>query len=542
VSAGHDALTFFELLYGEQPPGQILICETDGNRWTTHACLRPTDAVQCVLGHVDVFHRVGLVDHKPPTGKRGDESFTTALTTIWHDIDVNGSPDGRGGLVKDAAPSLEAALELHHSVLQPSFLVGSGYGLHGYLKLAEPWLLRNEEDRERARRLVRGWHERIKQEAVSRGMAKLDSVFDLARVLRPVGSLNGKAQPPVPVELLDDGGPVYTIEQIAAEIVDVAEPDSTSNGGDNDTEPGRPVETLLEEFEQLGRIVRRDGKAPGDGSGHSWDFYLCCEGVRCGCTDPELTALIVHNRTVNPDSQGKRNRPDYAARTIAKAHAAVTTEERNPAKRISARWNLDKDPIASGKMRDPIVYLTLRSGRVLRLPSIDDLFEPNKHTRIVSRIAKTRFPRLSPTEAVDIAQRVIELCPAEALDPLEEARWWVVEFIAHAGATIDAATADGTPKSQWQVLNELAETETRLERERYGIAERAAIIVKGEELWLPAKALKAYSDARVPWPEFTACLAEIGWRRVEIDIREPTTRAGKSDARRAHRNFYVGTD
>lgn len=524
MTPGRDAQAFFELLYGPKPPGQILICETADKRWSTHICKQPADAAQHVLGHVDVYHRVGLVDHKPPLGKRGDESFTTALTAIWLDIDVDGSPDGKGGTVTNAAPSLEAAIELHHSVLEPTFIVGSGYGAHGYLGLAEPWLLHDSDARRQAKAIVRGWHERIKREAVARGMAKFDSVFDLARVLRPVGSLNGKGNRPVLVELLDDGGPRYTIEQIAAEAVTIDTPHPVEPSTD---EEARPLEELLDEFPVLAKIIAREGGAPGDGTGHTWDFSLCCEAIRCGCNDTELGVLVRHARSVHPDPSHKGDRRDYVERTIAAARATAEEETADPARVISSRWNLGDDPIEAGEIvGGTIAHLRRRSGRRLRIPNVDDLFQAAKHTRVISRVAKTQFPPLTNAQAVQIAQQLIALCTGADPDPLEEARIWVSEFIAGAGKLIEAAG-----RTRRKVLEELLKAEDELKINR-DPARRTAILVDSRgEYWLPAGALKAHSGARTSWDEFSAQLLEIGWRQERLQASDP----------RVSRKFYVGT-
>ena len=65
---------------------------------------------------------------------------------------------------------------------------------------------------------------------------------------------------------------------------------------------------------------------------------------------------------------------------------------------------------------------------------------------------------------------------------------------------------------------------------------------KGEEIWLPAGALKEHSGARIGSAQFTAALSEIGWLPEEIDVREPSSRADRPNAQRFHRNFYVGKD
>ena len=95
-----EALAFFEGLFSDEPQGRILICEK-AKGWSTHACLTPADAVPYVLGHVDVYHRATLVEHKPRSG-RGTEADTSALPAVWGEVDVNGAPDGKGGVVSGA--------------------------------------------------------------------------------------------------------------------------------------------------------------------------------------------------------------------------------------------------------------------------------------------------------------------------------------------------------------------------------------------------------------------------------------------------------
>jgi hypothetical protein len=148
---------------------------------------------------------------------------------------------------------------------------------------------------------------------------------------------------------------------------------------------------------------------------------------------------------------------------------------------------------------------------------------------------------LKNEEAVEIAQLIIRLCGGEDFDAREEAREWVGEFIAYAGAVVDGLNADRTPKSAWDVLSECLRVEQSLPR--YGpAAGRSAIIQKGTEWWLPAGALKESSGSRLSWGDFTASLREIGWRREERDVREPSSRAERPDAGRVHRRFYVGED
>lgn len=303
----------------------------------------------------------------------------------------------------------------------------------------------------------------------------------------------------------------------------------------------RSLDELLSEYPQLAKIAGRKGKAPRDPSQSGWDWWLTCQSVEASLTDAEIEKLIRHGRPGDP----KLDRDDYIARTIARARDRVETEQASPMEQqISRRWGLRDDPITAGEMRDPIVYLTLRSERRLRLPNVDDLFDAAKHTRIVSRVARTQFEKLTAAEAVKIAQQVIALCAPDDIDPQAEAREWVTEFITHAGAVVEALNADGTPKTRWDVMEECQQAEQRLENARSAAGRSAIIHAANDEWCLPAGALKAHSGSRMSWPEFTACLGEIGFRHADVDVRAPGSRADRAAGRtgRIHRNFYVGAD
>ena len=345
------------------------------------------------------------------------------------------------------------------------------------------------------------------------------------------------------------------IRAARAELVELVRQMFGSNGSgpsgrdvDDLSAPGanksdRSLDDLLEAFSELGRIARHEGKpAPKDTSDSGWDFYLCCEAVRSGCTDGEIALLIPCARR----GDSKATRSDYIKRTIARARKAAEADAADPAQRISRRWNLEDDPIVSGSTLgdvasgDAIVYLERRSGRVLRFPRLGDLFEPRKHNRIVSQVTRSTFKRVTEDQAHEIAQAIIRLGGGEDDDPLEQAREWVEEFVAYAGAVVEALDKQGNPKSRWTLLTDLVEKERKLPRTGPP-AERSVIIRNGEELWLPAKRLREFAGGRITWGEFQSALVEIGCRREELDIREPTTRAGKADALRIHRRFWVAS-
>ena len=203
-------------------------------------------------------------------------------------------------------------------------------------------------------------------------------------------------------------------------------------------ESARSLEELFEEFPEMKRIAAHTGTAPKDTSASGWDFYLCCEGVRCECTDAEIALLIRHARR----DDAKSARDDYVDKTIKAARKTVAKDATDPAKRISRQWGLAKDPVVGGETLGDIasgaaiVYLTLRSGRTLRFPRVGDLFEPRKHNRLVGLIARTEFSRLTENQCHDITLAIIDLCGGVDDNPHDEARQWVSDFLHDVGDVV----------------------------------------------------------------------------------------------------------
>ncbi len=307
-----DALAYLEALFAGRPdPSVIVVTARNGKGLgPSRFPLSPQDALPLVLGAVDTYVRITPLAHKPERG-RGSAADAVSLPGVWAEIDVNGTPNGKGGVKAGALPSFDAAVELAGCVLEPTMLVRSGGGVHAYHLLDEPLWIETDEDRERAARLVEGWQHRLRQEARERYGAGLDGTADLARVLRPVGSVNGKGDTPRPVELMDDGGRRYSLaniqdKNIAAPKVNVFKPaDETAS---------RSVKDLLELFPDVAKLVARKGKAPGDGSASAWDMACGCRAAERECSDNEITALIRESRRQHGEDKGQRD--DYVERTL----------------------------------------------------------------------------------------------------------------------------------------------------------------------------------------------------------------------------------
>src|SRR5215831_10581765 len=118
-----DAIRFHEQVFGEKPPGCILVSDRDFR--STHACTTPESATHYALGQLDVYLRVTLVSGKPKRG-RGTAADTAALVALWLDVDVNGGPNGKGGTVTNGAQDRETAINFLSAIYRPTLLVVSG--------------------------------------------------------------------------------------------------------------------------------------------------------------------------------------------------------------------------------------------------------------------------------------------------------------------------------------------------------------------------------------------------------------------------------
>ena len=127
VTARADALAYLEALHGERPePSVIVVTPTTraGGFGRSHFVRSPKDALDYVLGVVDVYVRITPIAHRLRTG-RGTAEDAITLPTVWAELDVNGTPGRNGELKAGAFPNVEAALDVAHVAREPSMVIGS---------------------------------------------------------------------------------------------------------------------------------------------------------------------------------------------------------------------------------------------------------------------------------------------------------------------------------------------------------------------------------------------------------------------------------
>lgn len=300
---------------------------------------------------------------------RATNDRTAGLLALAVDIDLRSDMHD----TKPYPPDLEAARKVYQSVpLAPTMIVHTGNGLHAWWCFAEPWLVEDgpDPDVERAAmaELARAWSATLRFHADRLGQWKIDSTFDLARVLRMPGTLNAKpgAEPkPVVLEHVDPDAR-YDPSDFEAALADpeVVQAYSSDLAGLSVKElPGVDLNRVwarvnsesyrANQFEPpwltdmleilagstLEDVWRGDRTASGDPSPSGVDAAL----VRClintnHVTTEHLVEAVMCRRLRSGEKVEKidpHRRTDYLVRTIARIQAAAEKDQ-GPARAIAA--------------------------------------------------------------------------------------------------------------------------------------------------------------------------------------------------------------
>ena len=169
-----------------------------------------------IVGH-DVYFGVCLTDKELPmyrrTSLKDNEYKPTLQTVIWTDIDVEGGTHISNEKTK-YTPDIKTAISF--LPFQPSIVVDSGYGIHGYNLLVTPIKITADNMSSASRRNT-NYLAKIKEKA---GDYKIDSVGNLDRVLRVPGTYNyklGKKDAPL-CRIIETNDVIYSIEKIDSMI------------------------------------------------------------------------------------------------------------------------------------------------------------------------------------------------------------------------------------------------------------------------------------------------------------------------------------
>jgi hypothetical protein len=162
----------------------------------------PASAVDAATRHIaaratryDVYTGCCPLSGPLPDSRRGGEDDTAAMIGVWADLDVAG-PGHKPKALPLPSDRTQVLEVLHKLGLPPTALVDSGGGLQAWWLFHEPWTFNTDDDRRAAAKLSTAFGETV-VELYRRHGLHADNVGDLARVLRPIGTINHKYGVPV---------------------------------------------------------------------------------------------------------------------------------------------------------------------------------------------------------------------------------------------------------------------------------------------------------------------------------------------------------
>jgi putative DNA primase/helicase len=190
-------------------------------------------AGMATVSDADVWFGVCPVEGPVRRG-RGSADQVTALPALWADIDVKAGACADLGQAVDVIGAISEAIGS-----RPTVMIFSGHGFQPLWTIDDPEEAQFGGDaakRERAATLLRRWGQLVRTVGAQRDIA-LDSVFDLARILRVPGTTNHKSEPTFPVVATCDLGRPLSFEEITDRLDELDIPDPATGGT-----LGEPVE------------------------------------------------------------------------------------------------------------------------------------------------------------------------------------------------------------------------------------------------------------------------------------------------------------
>jgi putative DNA primase/helicase len=197
------AASFLAALFGHAAPGWLTIHfphptrrQDDGRPLLCTDWYRGADTAGAAKRAVDLgvshctWFGVGLRGERQDGGKRGGVADVIAIPGLWADIDIKHKIHKKS---ESLPPTLQAARDIIRPIgMAPSFVIDTGHGLQPWWLFDELWVFASEDERQAAQKLANAWKATIQHFAREAGAYTVDAVADVARVMRPPGTLNHK--------------------------------------------------------------------------------------------------------------------------------------------------------------------------------------------------------------------------------------------------------------------------------------------------------------------------------------------------------------
>jgi hypothetical protein len=279
----------------------------------------------------DLYVGVGLSPEDYGPNRRCAADNVCGLPALWIDFDVAGPAHQKTNLPATA----EDALSILPPELPPSLVVHSGHGLHAWWIFREIELIEDDDDRTRAKEVIKRWERYIRARAQGRGWT-IDATHDLARILRIPGTTNNKiTSHPVKAHIYAQNEIRYNLSDFEEHLSDLplldANPIKVSREiAAPDVQPGRLIISATRSLDPHKlRLFLRDvlfyqtwhHQRIGftDASQSSYDLAIGNMLFEAGCTDQEIVDGLIQNR--RDSGVQSKLRLDYYGRTLRAIHS-----------------------------------------------------------------------------------------------------------------------------------------------------------------------------------------------------------------------------
>ena len=313
---------FLDQLYGEKPPEAWFLLWANppkASHWFQHTH-EAADIIASLNG-VNVYCSIALGSENLGPKHRTKAKQATGIVGFIADVDLM-APDKK----KQYPPTeTEANAIIEATELEPSILVHSGHGLQPWWLFREPWIFDDDEERAVAIALAKDWGNTVQEHATRQGYY-VDSVHDLARIMRVPGTTNWKQEDkPVPVTVIEDSGRRYNPDDFSDLLLSVSAvevPGSAPKDVALSSDPAKlpfpfnKHEALLSNSEEYANSWNRIRKGGKDNSPSAWDQSLANYAAQAGLSDDEIAALLVGARRKHGDDLSHKG---YYKLTIGKA-------------------------------------------------------------------------------------------------------------------------------------------------------------------------------------------------------------------------------
>lgn len=461
-----DPKEFLTALWGSPPPAPVLIWRLPDRMSTWYTRYDRVCQDLANWADDDIYTCVGLPHTDPPLAKRirGKAEQVTAIAGMWADVDIVHPLHKKTNL----PPNMEKAVEVLESLpFTPTILVASGHGVQAWWLFDEPWIFQSHEERTSAQTLAKWWHEQVNNAFKKEGWA-VDSVWDIARVMRVPGTTNNKdPDNPVPVTILAE----EKIRFDRTEFLDRIPPDfkpvvTVSHDRDTnrvngkglqlDPEATAPTEkfyNLMDISPQFRATWEGKRKDLRDQSPSAYDMALASMAIHNGWTDQETANLLIHRR--RKQGLDLKLRENYYATTISKARRPIEREEAQQNLTDAVEMETDhasdiiKESLSTvfgvGIIRlikfkgDPPTYRMLTDQGDITLGKIGNITSQKSFRDLTAAATDVLIPKVNnqtwETQVNALLKACEEIDVGDSAHPVEETKVWLEAYLTERTIT-----------------------------------------------------------------------------------------------------------